>query len=145
MDIRNSANPVDVRKYYDTEALRKEFLIEGLFAADSIPMVYSHVDRMITGSACPVASSLRLECGPELGVDFFLQRREMGVINIGGKAPEAQPWSTRSSIRLCRLGANGCSRPSTANRPMALMVKRRSENVVASHGAKAMAETEAAL
>ena len=83
MDIRNSANPVDLRKYYDTEALRKEFLIEGLFAADSIPMVYSHVDRMITGSACPVASSLRLECGRELGVDFFLQRREMAVLNIG--------------------------------------------------------------
>ncbi len=84
MEIRNSANPADFKKY-DTEALRREFLIQGLFAQDALPLVYSHVDRMITGSACPVKAPLKLEGGKELGVDFFLQRREMGVLNIGGK------------------------------------------------------------
>jgi 4-deoxy-L-threo-5-hexosulose-uronate ketol-isomerase len=82
MEVRNSANPADVKRY-DTDALRGEFLIRGLFAPDEIPLVYSHVDRMITGSACPVSKSLVLEGGKELGVDFFLQRREMAVLNIG--------------------------------------------------------------
>ncbi len=82
MEVRNSANPADVKRY-DTEALRGEFLIRGLFAPDEIPLVYSHVDRMITGSACPVSKSLSLKGGKELGVDFFLQRREMAVLNIG--------------------------------------------------------------
>ena len=82
MEVRNSANPADVKRY-DTEALRSEFLIRGLFVPDVIPLVYSHVDRMITGSACPVSKRLELEGGRELGVDFFLQRREMAVINIG--------------------------------------------------------------
>lgn len=82
MEVRNSANPADVKRY-DTEALRGEFLIRGLFAPDEIPLVYSHVDRMITGSACPVSKRLKLEGGRELGVDFFLQRREMAVLNIG--------------------------------------------------------------
>lgn len=82
MEVRNSANPADVKRY-DTEALRGEFLIRGLFTPDEIPLVYSHVDRMITGSACPVSKSLALEGGKELGVDFFLQRREMAVLNIG--------------------------------------------------------------
>ena len=82
MEVRNSANPADVKRY-DTEALRGEFLIRGLFAPDEIPLVYSHVDRMITGSACPVSKRLKLEGGRELGVDFFFQRREMAVLNIG--------------------------------------------------------------
>ncbi|MPM34172.1 4-deoxy-L-threo-5-hexosulose-uronate ketol-isomerase [bioreactor metagenome] len=82
MEVRNSANPADVKRY-DTEALRSEFLIQGLFSPDEIPLVYSHVDRMITGSACPVSKRLMLEGGRELGVDFFLQRREMAVLNIG--------------------------------------------------------------
>ena len=82
MEVRNSANPADVKRY-DTEALRSEFLIQGLFSPDEVPLVYSHVDRMITGSACPVSKRLKLEGGRELGVDFFLQRREMAVLNIG--------------------------------------------------------------
>jgi 4-deoxy-L-threo-5-hexosulose-uronate ketol-isomerase len=84
MEVRNSANPADVKRY-DTEALRGEFLIRGLFAPDEVPLVYSHVDRMIAGSACPVKAPLKLEGGKELGVDFFLQRREMAVLNIGGR------------------------------------------------------------
>ena len=82
MDIRYAANPRDA-KHYDTAQLREEFLIDSLFAPDEVVLVYSHVDRMITGSACPLSKSLVLEAGKELGVDFFLQRREMVVLNIG--------------------------------------------------------------
>ena len=82
MDIRYSANPRDA-KCYDTAELREEFLIDTLFAKNEIVLVYSHVDRMITGSACPSSRPLALEAGKELGVDFFLQRREMVVLNIG--------------------------------------------------------------
>lgn len=101
MEVRNSANPADVKRY-DTEALRGEFLIRGLFAPDEIPLVYSHVDRMITGSACPVSKSLSLKGGKELGVDFFLQRREMAVLNIGDPGTVVTDGTSR---RLNRYGA----------------------------------------
>lgn len=99
MDIRNSANPEDIKRHYGTDALRKEFLIEGLFAPDEIPMVYSHVDRMITASAYPVSRQLALECGPELGVDLFLQRREMAVLNIGGSGTVRAGTSSFGTVR----------------------------------------------
>lgn len=68
----------------DTQALRREFLIEGLFAKDEIKMVYSHIDRIIVGSAHPATKALKLSAGEELRAQYFLERREMGVINIGG-------------------------------------------------------------
>lgn len=71
-------------KTLDTEGLRKNFLIEEVFKSDEITMVYSHSDRMIAGSAMPVNKTLVLESGEETGTDFFLQRRELGIINIGG-------------------------------------------------------------
>lgn len=83
MEIRSAANPKDV-KTYDTARLREEFLIEGLFAKGESKTVYSHVDRIITGSACPV-SPLTLEAGKVLRAEYFLERREMGIINIGAK------------------------------------------------------------
>lgn len=82
MDIRYAANPTDV-KGYTTERLRKDFLIENLFVAGEVNMVYSHVDRIIVGAACPADKTLKLEASKELGVEFFLQRRELGIINIG--------------------------------------------------------------
>ena len=82
MEIRHAVHPEDAKKY-TTSQLRERFLIQGLFAPNEIKMVYSHVDRMITGSACPV-QPLILEAGKEIGVEYFLQRREMGIINIGG-------------------------------------------------------------
>lgn len=84
MEIRTAASPNDV-KYYVTERLRDEFLIDGLFHQDEIKLVYSHIDRIITGSAVPVKGELRLTAGDELRAEYFLQRREMGVINLGGK------------------------------------------------------------
>ena len=70
-------------KYYTTERLREEFLIDDLFRPGEIKLVYSHIDRIITGSAVPTAP-LKLTAGDELRAEFFCQRRELGVINIGG-------------------------------------------------------------
>ncbi len=84
MEVRNAANSKDV-KHYTTERLREEFLIQNLFTKDNIRMVYSHIDRIITAGFMPVYQSLKLEAGKELAADYFLQRREMGCINIGGK------------------------------------------------------------
>ena len=83
MELRTAASPKDV-KHYTTDRLREEFLIDDLFAPDEIKLVYSHIDRIITGSAVPVKGALKLTAGDELRAEYFLQRREMGVINIGG-------------------------------------------------------------
>ena len=83
MELRTAASPRDV-KHYTTDRLREEFLIDDLFHADEIKLVYSHIDRIITGSAVPVKDKLVLTAGDELRADYFLERREMGVINIGG-------------------------------------------------------------
>ena len=83
MELRTAASPKDV-KYYTTDRLREEFLIDDLFKADEIKLVYSHIDRIITGSAVPVKGKLVLTAGDELRAEYFLERREMGVINIGG-------------------------------------------------------------
>ncbi len=84
MEVRNASNPKDV-KHYTTDRLREEFHIAGLFSKDNFKMVYSHIDRIITAGFMPVYQELRLEAGKELAADYFLQRREMGCINIGGK------------------------------------------------------------
>jgi 4-deoxy-L-threo-5-hexosulose-uronate ketol-isomerase len=81
MEIRNAANPKEVCNY-GTDSLREEFLIQDLFKPGTIKLVYSHIDRIIIGGACPV-SPLRLEGEKELRTAFFLERREMGIINIG--------------------------------------------------------------
>jgi len=84
MEVRSASNPKDV-KNYDTSRLREEFLIQGLFALGEIKMVYSQIDRIITSSIVPTDKPLKLEAGAELRADYFLERREMGVINIGQK------------------------------------------------------------
>lgn len=83
MEIRYSTSDKDY-KNYDTKRLREEFHISNLFKKDEVKFVYSHYDRIIVGSITPSEKELHLEGGKELGSDFFLQRREMGVINIGG-------------------------------------------------------------
>ncbi len=81
MELRTAASPKDV-KHYTTDRLREEFLIQNLFTEGEIKLVYSHIDRIITGAAVPV-EPLTLTAGDELRAEYFLQRREMGVINIG--------------------------------------------------------------
>ena len=83
MEVRTAASPKDVR-YYDTQRLREEFLIQGLFCKDEIKLGDSHIDRIITGAATPAEKKLELTAGKELRAAYFLERRELGIINIGG-------------------------------------------------------------
>ena len=84
MEVRQASNAKDA-KFYTTERLREEFHIANLFTKDNTRMVYSHIDRIITAGIMPVFQTLKLEAGKELAAEYFLQRREMGCINIGGK------------------------------------------------------------
>lgn len=68
----------------DTSGLRKNFLIENLMVNDEIKLVYSHYDRVIIGGAKPVNKTLTLQADHELRAEYFLERREIGIINIGG-------------------------------------------------------------
>ena len=81
---RYAASPKDV-KTYDTAAIREEFLIDNLMEKDVINLTYSHYDRFITGSAVPTNSSLKLESIDALKAENFLDRRELGIINVGEK------------------------------------------------------------
>ena len=82
-ELRYASNPQDA-KSYDTTRLRKDFLIEKVFAADEVNMVYSMYDRMIVGGAMPVKEALPLEAIDPLKAPFFLTRRELGIFNVGG-------------------------------------------------------------
>jgi 4-deoxy-L-threo-5-hexosulose-uronate ketol-isomerase len=83
MERRFSTDPVSVKRM-TTDELRKFFLIDNLFVPDKVPMVYSDIDRSITGSAVPVSKKLTLLASKkEMGVECFMERREIGIINIG--------------------------------------------------------------
>jgi len=83
LDIRYANHPDDA-KHYTTAELRKHFLVESIFVPDQVELTYSHVDRIIIGGIHPVSSALTLQADKELGVSYFFERREGGVINIGG-------------------------------------------------------------
>jgi len=83
LDIRYANHPGDA-KYYTTEENREHYLIEDNFLADQIQFTYSHVDRIIAGGIMPVNTEVTIGTTKELGVKYFLERREMGVINVGG-------------------------------------------------------------
>ena len=87
MDIRYSAHPKDVARY-TTEELRKEFLITGLYKPDEVVCVYSHVDRMVTFGCMPVHEVVPIDKGLDVwgnfGTKFVLERREIGIFNLGG-------------------------------------------------------------
>jgi 4-deoxy-L-threo-5-hexosulose-uronate ketol-isomerase len=101
MDIRYAIHP-DHMKSLDTVNIRKQFLVENLFETGALHMVYSHVDRIIAGGACPAREPLALSVTKELGVDWFLQRRELGIINIG------EPGSVRVDGTGYPLGTQEC-------------------------------------
>lgn len=82
--FRYAAHPVDARKY-GTEELRKEFLIRDLFVKDQIQLTYSMYDRYIVGGVMPETKALKLETIPYLKSENFLDRRELGIVNVGGK------------------------------------------------------------
>ena len=88
MDIRYSCNQKDFKRY-TTEETRREFLIDTLFTPDDVTVVYSHVDRMVTMGVMPVKEALPLDKGIDIwknfGTQYFLERRELGMFNLGGK------------------------------------------------------------
>jgi 4-deoxy-L-threo-5-hexosulose-uronate ketol-isomerase len=84
-ELRYAGHPADV-KDYDTGKLRKEFLIENIFVQDDIMLIYSLYDRYIVGGAMPVNKILKLETMNDLKAQYFLERRELGMINVGGEA-----------------------------------------------------------
>ena len=83
MEIRHSVHP-DHAKHFTSDDLIKHFLIKPMFKKNEINMIYSHIDRIIVGGIMPVDKELLLEAGKEIGANYFLERREMGIINIGG-------------------------------------------------------------
>ncbi len=82
-EIRYAAHPEDV-KHYDTARLRRDFLVERIFAQDEVNMVYSMYDRIVVGGAMPVKEELKLEAIDPLKATSFTYRREIGVYNVGG-------------------------------------------------------------
>ncbi len=87
MEIRQPIHSQHARTL-DTEGLREQFLVEGLFKPDEATLTYSQIDRIIVGGIMPVSKAVTFsaELGKHTGTDFFLQRRELGLINIGGAA-----------------------------------------------------------
>ncbi|MDR0885733.1 MAG: 5-dehydro-4-deoxy-D-glucuronate isomerase [Clostridiales Family XIII bacterium] len=83
LDIRYAHAPKDIR-HSSTKELREEFLFEDVFVPGEVRLGYTHNDRMIFGGVTPTDQPLEIVLNKELGVDYFLERRELGVINIGG-------------------------------------------------------------
>jgi 4-deoxy-L-threo-5-hexosulose-uronate ketol-isomerase len=82
--VRQASHP-EAARGFDTEALRRHFLIPTLFEADELALTYSHIDRLVVGGAMPVSGAVPLASSKEIGSDTFLKRRELGVVNVGGK------------------------------------------------------------
>ncbi|MGG0023771.1 5-dehydro-4-deoxy-D-glucuronate isomerase [Bacillus inaquosorum] len=82
MENRYSIHPEQVKRF-TTEELRSHFLMDTLFTENKLTMYYSHEDRVVIGGAAPGQSELKLDAGDFLKTDFFLERREIGIINVG--------------------------------------------------------------
>ncbi|MHA3065227.1 5-dehydro-4-deoxy-D-glucuronate isomerase [Lacticaseibacillus saniviri] len=98
-DTRYAHSPKDIQ-HLDTTELREEFLMPDIFEPDEIRLTYTYNDRMIFGGVTPIDEPLEIVLDKALGVDFFLQRRELGIINIGGAGKltidgETQPMAPK--------------------------------------------------
>lgn len=82
LEIRQPTSPRDA-KHYDTARLREEYLFEKVMVPGEINAVYTHHDRFIAGGAMPTSQALKLDAGDVLKTEYFLERRELGIINIG--------------------------------------------------------------
>ncbi|HAT22952.1 5-dehydro-4-deoxy-D-glucuronate isomerase [Pantoea septica] len=123
MDVRQSIHSEHARQL-DTAALRREFLIEKIFEADRYTLTYSHIDRIIIGGVMPVADGVTFgnEMGKQLGVSYFLERRELGVINIGGPGTievDGKVWEigTEEALYVGKGAQTLSFRSSDASRP----------------------------
>lgn len=99
MQIRFESSRKEVSQM-DTHALRDNFLIDNIFENDKISFVYSHYDRVMIGGAIPTSTSLKLETYDSLKAEFFLERREIGIINIGGEGEVSADGQTFSISKL---------------------------------------------
>ncbi len=102
MEIRFQNSPNEVRQM-DTAALRENFLVPSLMKDDQIKLVYSHYDRVIIGGAKPVNTILELPNEAELRAEYFLERRELGIINTGGAGQVIADGVTYSLNKLDAL------------------------------------------
>lgn len=102
MDIRYQSSPKET-KAMDSAELRQHYLIDPLMIPDSICLTYSHYDRVIIGGACPATHSLALPNHPELRAAYFLERRELGIINVGEDAIVEADGETYSLSKLDAL------------------------------------------
>jgi 4-deoxy-L-threo-5-hexosulose-uronate ketol-isomerase len=103
IDTRQASNAAYF-KTLDTAGLRREFLIETLFVADQMTMTYSHIDRIVVGGVMPVGAEVVLpDLGKTYGTSYFLERRELGLINIGGPGVvliDGKAWEVGSQEAL---------------------------------------------
>ena len=110
MEVRFQNSPKETAAM-NTEELRQNFLVQQLLIDDQIKLVYSHYDRVIVGGAKPVAGTLALETHPELRADYFLERRELGVINVGGEGTVEVDGQTFTLNKLdCVYAGKGVKR-----------------------------------
>lgn len=123
MDIRQSIHS-EHAKTLDTDGLRREFLIDKIFDADNYTLTYSHIDRIIIGGVMPVQKPVTIghEVGKQLGVSYFLERRELGVINIGGPGlieVDGKTWEIgqQEALYVGQGAQNVIFRSSDASRP----------------------------
>lgn len=101
MEIRHAVSPREARTF-DTDALRKAFLVDDLFAVNDIRLVYTHYDRLILGGVVPAEREVFLPVVKETGTDHFLDRREMVIVNLGG---EGQVVTLTGTYMLARRDA----------------------------------------
>jgi 4-deoxy-L-threo-5-hexosulose-uronate ketol-isomerase len=83
MELRYSADKVRYKRMTSSE-LKESYVVDNLYQPDEVPLTYSDIDRGVIGSAVPVKEELGLPINKELACDYFTQRREIGVLNIGG-------------------------------------------------------------
>lgn len=102
MEVRYAPEPVRF-EMMNTGELRESLLVENLFTPGEIVLVYSDIDRAIVGSAVPAGEGIKLEAGDELKADFFAERREIGVINIGGDGSIVVDGKTYPMVKLDAL------------------------------------------
>src|ERR1700749_2506589 len=83
MKVLHAVHPDDFKRY-DTSLIRERFLMENLVQQDQVNCVYTHYDRLVIGAAHPVNDPLQLKTYSNLRADYFLERREIGIVNVSG-------------------------------------------------------------
>jgi len=160
LKIIHSVHPNDF-KSYQTGLIRDRFLIDQIVNPDQITCVYTHYDRMIVGAAVPVNKTLELENYPNLRANYFLERREIGIINVAGDGEITTDGVTHTLKKLdCLYVGKGVksvsfssknteqpavfyilSAPAHVNYPSALMTHAEAAKVNTGDGATANRRT----